>query len=643
MMAAVKWLMLVMIWFAFPGLQASEPGTVALEFLEKVREGEVNLEPGGDTALSPHTANTKRRQIARSLASLAADLKNGTLEIGEVREDQDFAAVMVRKVSGFDASGIQVFPVALVKKGANWIPAPVLASFENSVMGYTVPLKQRLLNLEHWMSRERVLSLERLMTQSSEKMRNEIRKDLNLDLLIGDDVGAVVDGFLKACAEGRHAAMLGFLGGLSDPLPENWASRLRATNDALAKTAARNRPWRLMISQDVIRMIVNQETGTTDGLVSVAFLDPDRVRGRGSLGMLDIIHFAMRRDGGGRWRIDLPDSLVFNDRRELEIDEGFDVDLMDEFPRRLREEDGLINANTAEEAKNLVVNSLRTEGLRNLLRLVDFGSGGKEARVACLWAAEVWWTMNQPNSFRIPFELAFREDGEAAVAVFQWFTPQDPDRFEMRTMYFSKYPGGWKWASGLVTPTERDSYAKLAEWVNRQEKFWRIDWRASILAGSERLKKLDFSKVASEQQARELGEKWLDAINQTDLTAATALTAWLDDGEPPFKALRNLSYHLADPLNREGKAAIHAIHRSDLWTAVEIQYPGGISAFALVVLTPSGPRFLPEIDLLNGDNRTRRFLNRTSFDRLAAFTEKETLRELETLFADFEESAVGWE
>ena len=92
----------------------SDPGSAAIDFLEKVRLRKLNLEPGGDTALSPQTADSKKRKIAKSLERLARDLGSDPLEVGAVKLDEDFAAVLVRKVGGFDPHRLQVFPVALV-------------------------------------------------------------------------------------------------------------------------------------------------------------------------------------------------------------------------------------------------------------------------------------------------------------------------------------------------------------------------------------------------------------------------------------------------------------------------------------------------------------------------------------------------
>ena len=122
---------------------SSDPAKVAIDFLEKVRVGKLDLEPGGDTALSPQTANEKKLEIAKRIERIARDLGNDPLEVGEVKLDDNFGAVLVRKIGGFDPSRMQVFPIALVKHGTEWSAAPVPASFENVGAGYAVALRKR--------------------------------------------------------------------------------------------------------------------------------------------------------------------------------------------------------------------------------------------------------------------------------------------------------------------------------------------------------------------------------------------------------------------------------------------------------------------------------------------------------------------
>jgi hypothetical protein len=197
MVSSVKITSLLIFGLLFTPVCAGDPGTAALDFLGKVRDGQLDLDPGTDTALQEHTTKGKREMIRKSMTRLEKELRGGRLELGEVREDEGFAAVMIRKTGGFDSAEMQIFPVALVKRGEDWLPAPVLASFENAVAAYTVQLKGRLATLENWMMRQRVADLERLVAESSERTRNQIRDSIVGEDLEGDDLGRIADRFLR--------------------------------------------------------------------------------------------------------------------------------------------------------------------------------------------------------------------------------------------------------------------------------------------------------------------------------------------------------------------------------------------------------------------------------------------------------------
>ncbi len=619
-------------------LFANEPGSAALDFLEKVRDGEVDLEPGGDTALQEHTAEAKRRQIRKALERLGGDLRGGSLELGQVKEEGDFAAVIVKKTGGFDSGHLQIFPVALVRRGADWFPAPVLASFENAVAGYTVPLRKRLGELEGWMSRERVLGLEKLISESAERTRGLIRGNIVGENLEGDDLGKIADLFMEACAAGNQAAVLGFLGGLGDPLPADWAERLGASQAAVDSGKDFGSVWRLIVSPDVVRVRVNEERSGKSGLVSIACLDPARAEKSGTLGKIELLHLEFSKDGGGRWKIDLPYALLHDDAEELDSDDDLDVDLLDRFPKELRKAEPLEGFPTAAEARDAVLAGLKSGGLRKLLRMVDFSGSGKDARIACGAAAEIWWSMNKPGSFHAPVGLGFREEGILAAAAYQWFSPADPDRYELKTLYFKKTGGKWIWAPGVVSEKERKSQKTLSKWIKDSEPDWRLSWRNSLLAPGERVGEIDFSAPVEDAAVEGLVGKWLDAIAARDLGAALGCAAWLgEEGDVPMKALRNLSYDLEN--SKQGRGRLRKIYRSDSWVAAHVSNGEGEETkefFLPILSTPGGARLLPGIDLLEGSNRTRKFLNQVSFDRLRKFSADGKVEELEKLFSEFE-------
>lgn len=618
-------------------VQANEPGPAALDFLKKVKAGEIDLTPGVDTALQPNTSDEKRATIRQWLEKMKDDLKAGKFEIGETKTDDSFAAVMVSKTGGLNSTDTQIFPIALVRRGAKWLPAPVLASFENAVTGYTVPIRERLSALEDWMLRERVVGLRKLLAESEDRTRQEIRESIVGEDLEGDDLVKISELFLEACQNRNQAAILGFLGGMADPLPTDWADRLKASQAAVAAKSATS-PWRLLVSPDVLRIRVNEEKYKDGGMISIGCLDPTRLGAKGTLGKIEILNLEFTRDQSGLWRLDLPAVLRNNDADAINGDEELDVDLLDRFPKRLREADGILPSATVAEAEAVVMDGFKNGKLRDLLRHVDLDGRPKDARIATIAAAEMWWSVAGAGAACSPIRMGFREEGTLVVAVYQWFTPSDPDRFEARSLFFNKTEKGWLWAPGIVSPDEKKDHKKLSDWVRDNLPEWRLSWRAKLLAPSIRLEHVDLSKQATDDQVRELVERWLAALKESDLEKVLVNTAWLGGpDEIPMKSLRNISYDLAGA--KSGEARLLKIYRSESWVAASISQEGKADAqhaFIPIITTPEGPRSLPEIDLIGGGNRTRTFLNEESFKRLALFTEKGKISELEGLFDQFQ-------
>ncbi|MFM2198475.1 MAG: hypothetical protein RLZZ505_1907 [Verrucomicrobiota bacterium] len=623
MFRAVKILRTLFFCLSVSPLLAADPGAAALDFLGKVREGTLDLQPGGDTALIEHITEEKRESIRKHIARLEMELRGSQLELGEVKEDDGFAAAMIRKSGGFDSADMQVFPVALVKRGDKWLAAPVPASFENAVAGYTLPIRERLAALENWMMRKRVTDLDSLLTESAKRTRELIRNSIVGEDLEGDDLGKISERFLEACAKGDRAAILGFLGGLSDPLPSDWADRMKASKAAVSNTGA----WRWLVSPEIVRVRVLEERNGNEGLVLIACLDPKSAESSGIKG----VHLEFSRGDAGQWRINLPD--LISDPEESS-DDDFDQSLLDRFSEKLRELEPALYAESARAAETVVMSDLKSSDLRKSLRRIDLGARPQDGSKASVQAAGLWWSLNEPGSFRIPVELGFREEGLLAVFAYQWFSVSEPDRFETRSLFFRKADSGWVWCSGAVPNALKREQETLKKWIEEMEPEWRLSWRETLLQPSVKLDGIHPENLPSDDQANNLVADWLEALEKKDLGAALACSAWLSDGQGiPMSALRNISYEISGA-NR-GKAEFSGLRRSGSWVAATIRRVSGDktqNAFLPIVMTPVGARLLPEIDLIAEDSRTRNFLNNATFGRLGKILEEDLVADLKKLF-----------
>lgn len=618
------------------GAQAtpSDPGTVALDFLEKVRLRKLNLEPGGDTALSPQTADSKKRKIAKSLERMARDLGNDPLELGAVKLDDGFAAVLVRKVGGFDPNRLQVFPVALVKRDAEWTAAPMPASFENSGTGYAIELRKRLEQLENWMLRQQVVDLEQLREESAGRMRKKIEATLLAKDLRQMDSGECVKRFLAACDKGELPSILGFLGGLADDFPEDWAMRLKAAERAVSAGANAPHPWRLLTSPEVARVIVGQETDETSAFISIGCLDPAGSGSESARSRIELVHIELAKPKDGLWRINLPPPFFqTNPEPDNEEPEGdFDSELLNAFPAEWIKAHPLKPQASAEKAHQVLTEALGSGRFQSLLAISKIDSeSGEDARKACLQAAEIGSRVLDPASLRHAMPLAFKSTDSQAVGLFQFFAARDPDRFEPRALYFEKSKSGWLWSPAPSSDTVKN----LETWVATETRKWPDQWQQILLGDSPPLDEIDSLIAPSADDARSLVEKWLDATRQGDVKAALGLVARLDAPKSSSTLLQNLGYEITGSRRRAEKPTVTGIYQGKTWSAVGVRVDqGGKTTYPLypILQTPQGPRILLEIDLFASGNRGREFLNRAALERLGKSTA--TAGELQKLFLE---------
>ncbi len=613
----------------------NDPGTVAIDFLEKVRLRKLNLEPGGDTALSAQTAESKKRKIAKSIERIARDLGTDPLEVGAVKLDEDFAAVLVRKVGGFDPHRLQVFPVALVKRGTKWTAAPVPASFENSGAGYALALRKRLEILENWMLREQVVDLEQLREESAGRMRRKIEASLLAKDVREMDANECARRFLAACEQADLPSILGFLGGLATNLPEDWAMRLKAAERSVAAGASAPRPWRLLTSPDVARAVVGRETDETSAFISVGCLDPAGPGTASTPPRIELIHFELAKSADGLWQVNLPSAFFQTTRdpdHEDEPEGDFDTELLNLFPAEWIKAHPLKAQPSAEQAHRLFLEALGSGRFPALLSISKIdGESEDGARRTCIRAAEIGWAVQDPSAVRHAMPLAFKSAATSAVGIFQFFSARDPDRFEPRALYFEKSKNGWLWSPDPAPETEE----AFEVWVASETRHWKGQWQQQLLQDCPPLKEIDSLTAPTKEDAQLVVERWLDAAQRGDLGTALTLVTRLDDPKSGSTLLQNMGYEITGSRKSTSKPVVTGVYQGKTWTGVGMKIDsGGKTSYPLypVLLTPDGPRILVEIDLFASGNRGREFLNRTAFDRLRKSTP--SVAELQKLYSE---------
>jgi hypothetical protein len=617
---------------------AEDMGQAAINYLEKVREGKVDLNAGADTALSPHITERKRKLIEESVKKLSTQIGKEKLVAGEIRQDGDFAAVMVLQGEDFDQIKFQVYPVALVKSKDGWRAAPILASFENSVTAYTVSLRERLTKMEEWMMQQRVLEIENLRVKSVERLKKNIKIQFELEDLTSLTPVKILDHFQKAYAENKKTEALAYLGGYSEKWPSDWEARVEAMRIAFSPKVQELYPWRLLASKDVVRVVVDESIEGNQATVSVAFIDPQWIGDNRGEGGIQIVHFDFSKDEQAIWRLNLPESFLQNDKDILENNQGIDDHLLGDFTKRLRESSPQLYAESSEQAGVEVIKMLENGSVEELLRWVDFPGEPEAARVACLRAVNDWWLVRSPNAFCSAVNMSSRVEGDWAVIVYYWFSLNQADRIELRPLYFQKKVGGWVWVPGTVKNIDPEIGEIFTNWMSEEDESWQDLAMRQLWASVTPLDKLNFDKQVEDAEVKAWAGKWSLALQNKNIGELLKLSARLRKGkELSQKLFRNLGYELA--LERRAKGEFKGIYRSGKWVAVGYERntgEGKVFSLMLLVPTDDGLKVLSEIDLISDANRTRKFLNKVSFDRMKTHVSEAEMLEIKGLFEEFE-------
>ena len=428
--------------------------------------------------------------------------------------------------------------------------------------------------------------------------------------------------------------MLGLLGGLAAKLPDDWAARLKAVDRAFPAGSTVPRPWRLLTSPDVARVLVRDEEHDGNGLISIGCLDPAGTGGTSTTPRIEAVECDLTKTPDGLWQINLP-TRFFQESNEPADDEDDSPDPghLAAFPAKWTQAHPPMPQPDALLAQQALIRALGDRDLKALLAISQLGGSPEHARKACIQAASIWWTIHDPTAVRHAMPLAFKADESAAVGMFQLFSTRDPDRLDAKTFHFEKSAAGWLWNP---EPTA-GALENFGGWVESESRRWPDQWQQSLLRDSPVLGKIDELAAPTQDQARKTVEAWLAATHRGDVTVALPLITRLDDPKSAATALQNLGYEIIGSRHSKELPAITGIYQGPHWTAVGVKIDQeGKSIFPLypVIQTARGPRIVIEIDLFAAGNRGRDYLNRIAFERLQKSGSVAAASELRGLFSD---------
>jgi hypothetical protein len=631
-----RWPAVLTLAWTVTASAADGPGDAALSFLRGLKDGNAVFSVG-DTAVSPEVPEDERADIAEKLNKLGRHIRPEDLRVIEQKEDGDLAAVLVSQVTNYDSSSVQIHAVGMVKSAGKWKAAPVPSSFNSTGLSFRPGFLTRAKQLEDWMMRARGEQFVRLKDNIFSMLSDEMRKVKSTDELHSSTPEKLAVDFLAALGARNLPAALAIAGGLEEPRPADWEETFQAVSRTLRSPDIRHEKWRLLAAPEALRAIVQVESEGDERLVSVVALDPADFTARPRP---KLVHLPFVRSKSGLWRVRLPQELLAPVMHkpspgQEEDDEEYDADLLALFPKKLAELHPPVREATTRAAAEAMLAALRTNSLNALCPRLDLTGQAEVSLDALVRVARLWQRFHQQDDPASPVILDVHEAGDEAVALVQLVSGKIPEEARIETIFLRRSEGGWRanpGVSGAPALAQVKDGADIGRWIAEASKARNEDWSAGLL---QRIGGIAADSAPSEDDARRAVDEWRKAIATGDVAAMLARSACFDDETGKSKLLRNTGYEL---LSRQ-PGEILGVHRAGRWAAVSVRVPpatgdDSADAYAMYVVaaTPAGPRVLAELDFFDPLTRSREFLNRRLWDRVAARLPDGARGELESIY-----------
>lgn len=624
-------LLLPLLLLLSPLTRAGEgPSAAAVDFLEKIAHGPFELE--SDTALTENTTTEKRDDISARLERLGKSIKIGQFRAIKKRVDGELAGVLVSQVIDFDPNQTTIHAVALLKRNGKWLPAPVLASFENTGITYIPRLSKAAEPIRKWLldAPGDLLELTRQTIQA--ELLADIYKAKSPDQLRKESPKTLVNNFISACQSRDLPAALACLGGLEDPLPSFWQDALAFTAAAFRDPSAGPSPWKQLCSPTALHAIVRVENLPEGSIVTLGELDPNSGK-HGPTG-ISLRDFSLDRSPSGLPRLRLPAWLLRDDdgnetKPDPELVKAFPSKLLDKYPTR--------SFPSPEALMSSFQQALAGPKFVTLLPLIAPPSNRDHASEQLINLAHLWRDFRSGKN-RSPLLLDVYQLGDHACALMVRFNALSPSikSNKIKPLFLVRSADGWNVSPTLSeNPTHNSPLNELSKWIKESTALNQIQWLSRIDLPAP-IKEIPADSAPTEAEARKAADDWITALQADNPHSVLATAAYFDDESGGQKLLRTIGHELQS----DADASILGTHRHGRWAAVTVTYtpsdPDQPPYHLLypILATAKGPRILAESLLFNANSRPREFLNKAIWTRLADRLPQAAIDELRHIYQD---------
>lgn len=615
-------------------IAAETPAQAAVAFAEGLRDHLRDEKLLERCALNPDTGDRKKQQIMAAWKTYADQMLPKAFEVsGEKTQDSHGAVVLSQKDEN-SGSSANVISFAVVKRDNTWLAAPILSSFQNSVVSYDPEILRLRQELEHWMLSREILVREELKRQSAEQLLEKMQKKIGSDQLKTIDPAELLRGLIDAIRERDLAGALARLGGYSAEEISDWDNIERHISTTFASGGLQKWPWCLLShTQALIATSAPLDLGD-ETTIDMLAIHPDSLTEEP-----DFLTFSIKVDEAGSHRVILPEVFWQRDVSEEEMGQIMDYEddeqlaLYQKIFQQARQGFEGVDMSRSEVLADLIENCLQNN---NFVKFWAAGAApAKKSLLAEMPEMVALWQKLQGSATGSSLfgRVGFLEHKDHALLVLQSYAPRNTNAIQLQKLWLERREGQWVLLPDIpALPPE-----ELEKWWDENKKIWSAKLAESLVMDAVRIGGLAQSQP-DPLKVREVFQSWLQAVQERSLKKVIPFCAAFQDDRSIQAMMRALAGEL---MYGSGRYEVLEVAVNGRWAAVSAKYlsdqPKSTAQFPLYVfvVTDQGPRMLSQVELKLGlsSNRSRNYLNNLAFTELKKYLPDAAVDELQKLYA----------
>jgi hypothetical protein len=631
-MRALFWMLILL---PMTGRGADSPEQAALHFAEGLRDGLDKEQLTLRCSLNPETGDRKKDAIQEAWRGIAKKMLTLPFQVADQKTDGDDAAVVLLQFDPERGKQASIVSFAVVKRDQTWLAAPVVSSFQNSVVTYDPSLLDKRRSLENWMLGREISIREETSKKADQYLAEMMRKSIDAESLRNIKPDELLRDLIQACRDRNQAGVLARLGGYSVNSIPAWDGISRKISQVFTSDALHAWPWNLLIDPRTLSAMGETLDLVDEQTIDIAFLHPDSLNEEPQH-----LTFTLLRDDQGLMRVELPEVFLAyhadenDDTTLLDFEDAANLALYEKLRHEARAALDGIDSNKSESLAGLIEKSLKMNDFSSF-----WGAAAKSgADVRANGMASVvslWRDLQGKNGSSLFGRVGFLEGKNQALLVMQSYSPRNADGAQLQKIWLQRENDQWSMQADIPDEEEEE----LDKWYNDHTQNWEKDWALALVGDAARIQ--DATTLANHApepgKVREAFDFWVRAVQDKCMAKVVAQCATFDDNASIIKMLRTLSGEL---IYGSGSYEVLNVEVAGRWGGVSVKQisdkPNSAPQYPLFVFvgTEKGPRLLSQVELklTTMGNRSREFLNEIAFKDLSKRLPNDAIGELRSLY-----------